>query len=481
MMVAVNAVSTLDRIKDKNASLHSKFSSTVEVNTALNRKLVSFQANKTIPVFRWFKYKEGFSAPLLYYIFRELGVNTGKVLDPFAGIGTTLFVARELGLDSLGIELLSIGCEIINAGLIASDPDSMELVSELRRWQKERLWMNSTASIDFPHITITKGAFPKEAEKLLCQYLALADREPEKIRRMLRFAAICILEEISFTRKDGQYLRWDYRSGRTQGSKPFDKGAIIPFNTAIDRKLSEICEDIITLNAGLLSGHRRLKAPIELEAGTCLEIMPKQPNDSFDCLITSPPYCNRYDYTRTYALELALLGVGEDEIKRLRQTMLSCTVENREKVGLVDHIEKSRYETAKSVFDSQDLLNVILNYLDYCKEAKLLNNNGIARMVRNYFWEMTLFIFEAVRLLKPGAPLIMVNDNVRYVGVNIPVDLILSDIAHMAGFEVEKIWILPNGKGNSSQQMGKHGREELRKSIYVWRASKEQSATKLNP
>jgi len=28
---------------------------------------------------------------------------------------------------------------------------------------------------------------------------------------------------------------------------------------------------------------------------------------------------------------------------------------------------------------------------------------------------------------------------------------------------------LPNGKGNSSQQMGEHGREALRKCVYIWR------------
>jgi hypothetical protein len=29
--------------------------------------------------------------------------------------------------------------------------------------------------------------------------------------------------------------------------------------------------------------------------------------------------------------------------------------------------------------------------------------------------------------------------------------------------------VLLNGKGNSSQQMGAHGREPLRKCVYVWR------------
>jgi hypothetical protein len=63
----------------------------------------------------------------------------------------------------------------------------------------------------------------------------------------------------------------------------------------------------------------------------------------------------------------------------------------------------------------------------------------------------------------------MVNDNVRYAGASIPVDIILSEIAGQLGFEVEHILVLPNGKGNSSQQMGAHGRDALRKCVYLWR------------
>ena len=63
----------------------------------------------------------------------------------------------------------------------------------------------------------------------------------------------------------------------------------------------------------------------------------------------------------------------------------------------------------------------------------------------------------------------MVNDNVKYAGIGISLDTILSNIAESLGFDVEKILILPNGKGNSSQHMGIHGREPLRKCVYVWR------------
>ena len=77
--------------------------------------------------------------------------------------------------------------------------------------------------------------------------------------------------------------------------------------------------------------------------GSCLDILPTLATGSFDGLVTSPPYCNRYDYTRTYALELAMLGLGEDEIKQLRQTMLCCTVENKAKDSLESRFSLAVY------------------------------------------------------------------------------------------------------------------------------------------
>jgi hypothetical protein len=90
-------------------------------------------------------------------------------------------------------------------------------------------------------------------------------------------------------------------------------------------------------------------------------------------------------------------------------------------------------------------------------------------MVRGYFYEMACVISESARVLKKGAHLIMVNDNVRYAGASISVDIILTELAERMGLVAEHILVLPNGKGNSSQQMGVHGREQLRKCVYVWR------------
>ena len=88
-------------------------------------------------------------------------------------------------------------------------------------------------------------------------------------------------------------------------------------------------------------------------------------SDFLNGVITSPPYCNRYDYTRTYALELVFLGLGEKEIKEMRQSLLSCTVESRSKIDeLRDFYKKidqeKRFESIRSTIDSNKAFTEIL-------------------------------------------------------------------------------------------------------------------------
>ncbi len=64
--------------------------------------------------------------------------------------------------------------------------------------------------------------------------------------------------------------------------------------------------------------------------------------------------------------------------------------------------------------------------------------------------------------------MVFVNDNVRYGGEVIPVDLLSTYLAEKLGFEAIAVYVLPQKKGNSSQQMKKFGRQPLRKSITLW-------------
>ena len=96
--------------------------------------------------------------------------------------------------------------------------------------------------------------------------------------------------------------------------------------------------------------------------GSSLTFLKTLPANSFDAVITSPPYANRYDYTRTYALELAFLDYDKEAVSQLRQDLLTATVENKSKRHMLaevygpDHL----YSDAVTMADGQEALQEVL-------------------------------------------------------------------------------------------------------------------------
>lgn len=467
----------LETTSNEREKLYKKFASKLEIAPYLNRQMVSFQANKNEPLYRWFKYKEGFSLSLVKYFLQKYSPTPGVLLDPFAGAGTTLFAGQDLGWKANGIELLPVGSFAMHTRDLlhkVNVDDLQKIIKTL--WQKVDKVKNPDSHIK--HVSITKDAFPEDTEEKLNKYLSYCSTiKDETLKSILRFIAFSVLEEISFTRKDGQYLRWDYRSKRNLSSKPFDKGKIVSFEDAINNKLRLVLEDISPdLSPRLFeekesSGTEKL--PINVITGSCLDELPKMADDSVDFIVTSPPYCNRYDYTRTYALELVYLGYDTDQIRNLRQLLLSCTVENKEKIEYLKEFYKSInksevFDKVTKVYAGSRAMTEVNTVLDNLNKEEKLNNSNIARMVKNYFLELCFTIYEMSRITKSGGYCVMVNDNVRYGGEEIPVDLILSEFAEKFNYKINKIFVLPRGKGNSSQQMGSYGRTEVRKCVYLW-------------
>jgi hypothetical protein len=67
-----------------------------------------FQGNRRTPFYHWYAYREGFSEALVPAVLTPLGP-PGRLLDPFAGVGTALFAGSSLGWRTTGIELLPLG------------------------------------------------------------------------------------------------------------------------------------------------------------------------------------------------------------------------------------------------------------------------------------------------------------------------------------------------------------------------------------
>ncbi len=444
-------------------SLHERFGSRLAVNPELTRKAVSYQGNRRAPGLRWMKYKEGFSRTLVERLIDEH--RPTAVLDPFAGIGTTPLVAAGKGKSATGIEIMPVGVlagkgiaqaanGVCKATLEAAAGELINRVASAEPTPKE---------FAFPHVRITEAAFPEPTESAIAKARQLiANIDDTGVKTLLNLACMTILEDVSYTRKDGQYLRWDYRSGRTLRSR-VNKGPILSFQHALASRLFEMVQDIDMLKQEYGGGYP------EFMTGSCLELMKGLPSARFDMVITSPPYANRYDYTRTYALELAWLDFDQNGFADLRQRMLSATVENKTKVEQLRQIYRENpalLNDSIRMYQDQGAIHEVVAILK--QHIDELGNRHVIRLIEGYFLEMAIVVAELGRVIRPGGTLIMVNDNVQYHGEEVPVDLILSAFAEQSGFVCENIWMLPRGKGNSSQQMRRFGRREIRKCVYKW-------------
>ncbi len=466
-------------------TLEAKFAKKMILTECFNRQSVSYQLSKKEALHRWLKYKEGFSSNLVNSILDEAGVKEGdRVLDPFMGSGTTALVSIMRGLNCVGYDIMPMSKIAIEAKSYALKFDTAEL---------EQL-LNELKCIQVPEgydkrlqqIVITADAYPEDTQKFLCYIQEWNQQSPysDAAKNLLTLCILNSLETVSFTVKSGQYLGWDSRSPKIlrANKERAEKGLrLIPHKvareiisdarcTVVDEFEKVLCDIKLIQRQAQCS----FSGSIAFTLNSVLYELPKMETDFLNAVVTSPPYCNRYDYTRTYALELVYLGLGEQDVRKLRQSLLSCTVESKSKIEELKKYYESlklsgRFEYIKQTLDSVPALVEIKKALTLRFAHGDLNNKGVLRMVEGYFIELGFIYAELFRTCVSGALVAFVNDNVRYGGEVIPVDFLSCEIAEAFGFKVEKIYVLKQQKGNSSQQMARFGRVPLRKSITVWR------------
>ena len=464
--------------------LENKYWDITEVTDKFDRRSVSYQLSKNECLHRWLKYKEGFSSKLVQILLDEFNVKEGDmVLDPFMGSGTTALVCAIDGINSIGYDILPMSKLSILAktSVFKYDVEELEkILEDIKNLTLPENYNNYT-----PSLSITEGAYPETEDKTIAYYTEYFDSSDysDIAKNLVKLCILNSLEKVSYTIKSGQYLSWDHRCPKTialneariaAGKKPFvtkkDKGDIPSIKETLIIEFSQILEDIKQLQ----KKNNQFNAECEIIEGSVLFEIANLPSESISAVITSPPYCNRYDYTRTYALELAYLNKTDKEVRDLRQKLLSCTVESRTKLEIL----KKHYESIGRLEDYNKIISIIQNNKVLAEVNAALkgrnakgeiNNKGILTMVDGYFTELAFLFFELYRVCKKGAYIAFVNDNVRYAGEVIPVDYLSTDLASAVGFTPVKIYTLKQKKGNSSQQMAKYGRVAIRKSITIWK------------
>ncbi len=178
---------------------------------------------------------------------------------------------------------------------------------------------------------------------------------------------------------------------------------------------------------------------------------------SIDAIITSPPYPNEKDYTRTTRLESVVLGFFEDmaHLRGFKKTLLRSNTRG---------VYKSD-DDDKWVADIQEIQRLAATI--EARRIELGKTSGFeklyARVTKLYFGGMARHFSELTKILKPGAKLAyVVGDQASYLQVMIRTGQILAEIAERQGYQVERIDLFRTRFATATQN-------ELREEVVVLR------------
>jgi len=391
------------------------------------RRAVSPGSDKNRPVYNWYPYKHGYSNELVSNIIEEMGLEKGsKVLDIFCGSGTTLLTCQDMGIEALGVDVMPFAVFLSNSKLEKYDHKK---ALKYANWIK-----NKKIKIEkFPGTDIV--TVPKAYDQATLDYLYSLKRgigtiRDEKYRNLLMTAFFSILGDSSKTQKAGAFLRLKERETSPKLAE-----------SLFFKKLDDLVGDVKNMNKKRSTGIAMVGDSRFFET-----------KKTFDAIITSPPYPNRHDYTRTYLLELAFGFTPKNkEIKDLRRRTIRSHVEARE-------------QHSESNFVAPRSLSIAIGKI----KRNGVNNSQITEMLSGYFEDMYLTLVNAKKYLKRGGKVAFVVSNVRYSGVNVMVDEILSTVGKDAGLAPYKI-ITMRRRGNSPQQAKLYKTTRSRESIVMWK------------
>jgi hypothetical protein len=178
---------------------------------------------------------------------------------------------------------------------------------------------------------------------------------------------------------------------------------------------------------------------------------------SVSAVITSPPYPNEKDYTRTTRLESVLLGFIRDraDLRSLKQGLVRSNTRNVYKADEDDHWVADHPEI-------QRLARAIET-----RRVELGKTSGFERLyprvTKLYFGGMARHLAGLRKVLRPGAHLAyVVGDQASYLRVMIRTGELLADLGQSLGYEVVGIDLFRTRRATAT-------RADLREEVVVLR------------
>ena len=383
----------------------------------------AFAANKTLPVHRWVPWIAGFSRAFVRDgLARHLdAAGPATVLDPFAGVGTTLLEANLAGHHAIGFEInpyAAFACRT-KLGAHRAEPARLEAEAERLLCFHERAATTGLEPASTPPEGFkTRGVFysPKVLRRVLLtqDFIdGIEDRTVADLSR-LAFAATMV-----------GYSNYSYEPSLSQRVSVGRPDVIdFPVEEVIAAKLRQMASDVGWLRERL--GRRRARA--ELVNESFFEGHEHLAPGSVDLLITSPPYLNNYHYNRNTRPHLFWLGF-------LRSSRDLRALEERNFGKFWQTVRERKTLELDPIIRDAEIRETLATLREKNPEKGIYGGNGWANYATAYFNDCVRFARGAKRALRPGATALVVIGNSILQGLSIPTDRHLGAIAEAAGLE----------------------------------------------
>lgn len=395
--------------------------------------------NKLLPIHRWVPWIAGFSADFVKDVIDAYLPKSGRtrplVLDPFAGVGTTLVEAVKAGHDAVGYEINPFAVLAASAKLkgVEVDPEHLRPEVEAFRSALDRFesdvdsrWLEggeaALSELAHPLKSLRPAAFrsriaffspPVELKFLYALQRTSVLLEPD--RTLFRAALGATM--VSFS---------NYSYEPSLGSRPGSGKALIDNTsvaTPVCTKLRQMLTDIEWARQNYLYNwitRRREVIPTSYFES-------RLPGRSVSLVVTSPPYMNNYHYVRNTRPQLHWLGLlgGHDGTRHFEDNSFGKfwqTVRQGERIDLD--------------FDDPHVAARIDELRSTNAERGYYGGAGWANYVATYLNDSNRFVKMLRSQLRSGGVAVVVIGNSIIQGIEFKTDFLLANIAEQHGLSV---------------------------------------------
>ncbi len=364
--------------------------------------------------------------------------STQRVLDPFCGTGTTLVECKKLGIASVGVERNPMA-GFASRTKLDWGVDHDALVSHAKEIATRALDLLQSHGID------DLGTAPLFSANRP-QLAALWTLPPDRLRLLLKDSisplplhkTLVLLDTLEQHRDETVYPHERLALGAALVSE------IGNLHFGPEVGVGRIKEDTPVVGAwlnrvrrmadDLATSRERAGAEAKVHVADARRLEDFLEPSSIDAVITSPPYPNEKDYTRTTRLESVLLGFVRDkqDLRGVKQELVRSNTRSVYKADADDAL----------VADHDGIQRIARRIEE--RRIELGKTSGFerqyARVTKLYFGGMVRHLTGLRSRLRPGARLAyVVGDQASYLRVMIRTGQILGELAQALGYELTAI------------------------------------------